>query len=98
MKFRKEIISSLVALLNVYSFLLWIYIFNLYDTHEQRVGSFLKYWVFFKTAGELDLFLLVVTLGSLVWINFKSMKSDFFRIGISAIHIIFLLFLMWSYL
>jgi hypothetical protein len=98
MKSRKEIIPALVALLNVYFFLLWIYIFNLYDSQEQRVGSFLKYWIFFKTAGELSVFLSIVTLGSLIWINFKSMKIDFFRIGISAIHIIFLLFLLWSYL
>lgn len=98
MNFRKEIAPTVVALLNVYSFLLWIYIFNLFDTHAQRVDSFLKHWIFFSTIGELNLFLLTVTLGSLVWINFNPMKSDFFRLAISAIHVIFLLFLLFSYL
>ena len=71
--------------------------FQCNDSQEQRVDSFLKYWIFFNTAGELNLFLLTVTLASLVWINFKPMKSDFFRLTISAIHVLFLLLLLSSY-
>ena len=98
MKFRKEIIPTVVAFLNIYYLSSWIYVFNQFESHELRVTSFLKYFLLFSSGHGLDLFLSALTLGSLVFINFKPLKNSYFRLILSAIHIVFLLLLSFSYL
>jgi hypothetical protein len=98
MKVRREFVPITVGLLNFYYVILWIKVYNLFPTQDQKVNAFLKYWLFFNSIGSLHLFIVTLTLASLVFINFKPLKSDFLRLTFSTIHIIFLFLIAFSYL
>ncbi len=98
MIFYKNILLSIVALLNIYCFAFWIIAFNRYQTHPERVNFFLRGWPMINSVGALNILLSSATLAAVIAINVNTRNNQVFRLLLSIIYILFLLLTAWSYL
>lgn len=87
---------AVISVLNLYYFSLWIFVFNKYDTQEERVSAFLENWPLVKHLFVLNSVLFVLTFIS-VFVVLAVFKPKI-RFLLVAIHILFLVFLAWAHL
>lgn len=90
----KNFFIVIVTTLNIYYFLLWLYIFNENTNQKDRVNAFLENWSIINNINILDFILVILTFASL-FISFYKFKSKVKIISI-IINILFLLFIIWS--
>jgi len=57
-----------VIFVDLYSIVFWVYVFNTYDTHQQRVSEYLEGMVFFSTALQHDLIIILLNIISIVFL------------------------------
>lgn len=98
MRFYKNILLSIVALLDIYCFVFWIVAGNRYQTHPERIAFFLKGWPIINSVGSLNILLSSATLAAVIAININTKNNQIFRFLLSIIYILFLLLTAWSYL
>ena len=98
MKLPVRIFCASAALINVYYIVAWIYAFNEMPTPVSRVGLFLDLFVFFPSVAAVDIFILIVTVGSIILINFFQSSREFYRISMTAVHVCFLGYLELTHL
>lgn len=93
MKFKYIFIAS-VTLLNIYTFIVWLWVFNNYSNQQDKVQAFLDVFYVFKSINSLDFTLASLTLISLA-LAIQKFKYKIIIISI-FIHMLFLLLLIWS--
>ena len=90
MKLFLKIYCIIAGLINFYYVLAWIYAFNEMPTPAARVDLFLNLLVYFDSVAVADIFVLIVTLVSIIMINFFQSGKESYRIGLTAVHVCFL--------
>lgn len=97
MKLRLIFVAG-VLVLNIYYFIVWLVAFNKFTTQGEKVSYFLERSLFFNTVTTLSICMLTATIVSLIVLNAVSMKSHLARIGISLVHVFFILYIFWGML
>lgn len=93
MKLFIKIFCLIAGLINVYYVVAWIYAFNGMPTPASRVDRFLNLLVYFDSVAVADIFVLVVTVASIILINFFQSGKESYRISLTAVHVCFLAYL-----
>ena len=88
-----KIFCIIVGLINVYYVIAWIYSFNGMPTPASRVDRFLNLLVYFDSVVVADIFVLIITLASIILINFFRSAREYYRISLTAVHVCFLAYL-----
>lgn len=97
MKFRLVFVAGVLSL-NIYYFIVWLVAFKKFTTQGEKVSYFLEKSLLFNTVTTLNICMLTLTIMSLVILNAGNMKSYLARIGISLVHIFFILYIFWGML
>tara|TARA_R110002050_G_scaffold245367_1_gene382966 strand:- start:35253 stop:35549 length:297 start_codon:yes stop_codon:yes gene_type:complete len=95
---KKPIVIG-VTLINIYSFVGWIYFFNTFDTHEERVAHYINSWLVFSSVHQITWFLLVLTaisIGLLIR-NANNWKNSFVSVFL-VFQIACIVLMGWGYL
>jgi len=89
-------IFIIISCLNLYYFLNWTYVFNKYDSFDDKKSNFIKNWLVFENIGTLDISLSLLTIISMFLILTKNKNNSLLNILCLIINILFLLFVIWS--
>lgn len=85
-----------ITLLNLYYFILWLYIFNSFDTQKERRLEFINKWLVFDSINFLNVFIGVATVFSVILIFNKNNTNKHLKSLCLIINILFILFVLWS--
>jgi len=85
-----------ITLLNLYYFILWLYIFNSFDTQKERRLEFINKWLVFDSINFLNVFIGVATVFSVILIFNKNNTNKYLKSLCLIINILFILFVLWS--
>jgi hypothetical protein len=88
----RKYISSISIVFNIYTICIWLYVFNTYSTHTERVNKFLAFFPKGFSTSLLDISLIILTAISLFFL-LKMGKPWLFLI---PIQIAFMVWYLWQ--
>lgn len=89
----KRLFSLLVAALNIYMLGAWTYAYNNYPIHLLRVSAFRRYFAD-MSLGLINLLIVALTIVSIVFV--LKLKEKSLRYTLLAIHVLTLVFVLWT--
>jgi len=71
MKKLRTAFICIVLLVSIYTEVLWIVSFNKFTEQSERVAYFLKYWPFLESVAPLNISLVILTIISFIFLNYR---------------------------
>ncbi len=90
-------IAWVIAGLNLYYIGWWLVVFDKSSNQSERVALFLERWLFFDSLAALNVFLMIITIASLVVVN-TTQVGKVLRVAATSVYLLFLLYCGLSYL
>lgn len=97
MKTAAKYIVLFILAINIYYLIAWISIFNLYHTYHERVAGFSGFFPVGLSAGNLNVLLLLLTIGSIVLI-IRYIRNRAWLVPALLIQLASALFYGWQFL
>lgn len=80
---------------DIYYLIVWTYVFNLYNTHVERISKFITFFLFNVTVKYLNIILLVLSVLS-IFIALKNIKRTAWEYLRIFVLILFVCLIMWQ--
>ena|GEM_PF-5757553 len=97
-KSMKKLLIPVISLIaNAYFILVWMYVYNVLDTHQERVNAFLRYIPKCFSVGSLSILLILLTMISVIIIAKGNLKS-WIKALLFFVQGLFTCFLLWQLL
>lgn len=94
----KKIVTTIVAALDIYDFVSWTNVFNHFSTQTERQQQFLKSWIIFDSVHTLGVTMMAINLMALIYLHTKPRTNIVFRVAVSIVYGLFLIYSLWSFL
>ena len=88
----RKYISLMSIIINIYSVCIWLYVFNTYDIHAERVNEFLAFFPKGSSISLVNIFLTTLTIISLFFLY----KMGKYWIFLLPIQVAFLVLYLWQ--
>jgi hypothetical protein len=97
MKISPKYLPIFTVIVNIYYLTIWLIVFNLFDSHVERVHRFKSFFPLNISINFLNLILVIFNILSLFFIV-KNFKKTVWEYSILFITVLFLFYLLWQFL